>query len=308
MSFNNLSDLRSARGNFDSLMKEVEKMNTGNFQSNKDDGNIWKPTVDQAGNGYAVIRFLPAPQGEDLPWVRMWNHGFQGPTGKWYIENSLTTLQQQDPVSELNSELWNSGSDASKEIARKQKRRLAYFANIVIVKDPANPDTEGKVYMYKFGKKIFDKIMEAMKPEFEDESPLNPFDFWDGVNFKLKIRQVEGYRNYDKSEFEQTPEAVAEGDEAIEAIWKQQHSLAEMVDPKNFKSYDELKDKLTLVLGGKAVPAPASAQTGDVEDDLFVAKSKPTLVNIEPSEPVVTVSSSTDDEDAMSYFAKLAED
>jgi|TARA_B110000977_G_scaffold58277_1_gene79255 hypothetical protein len=282
-------------------MKEVEKMNTNTNQSNKDDGNIWKPTVDTAGNGYAVIRFLPAPQGEDLPWVRMWNHGFQGPTGKWYIENSLTTLQQQDPVSELNSELWNSGSDASKEIARKQKRRLAYYANIMIVQDPSAPENEGKVFMYKFGKKIFDKIMEAMKPEFQDETPLNPFDFWDGVNFKLKIRQVEGYRNYDKSEFEQTPVAVAEGDEAIEAIWKQQHSLAEMVDPKNFKSYDELKTKLTMVLGGKSVPAAASAQTGDVEDDIFVSKNKPV-------DSTVTVSSSTDDDDAMSYFSKLAED
>jgi hypothetical protein len=301
MSFSNLSDLRSARGNFDSLMKEVEKMNTNTNQSNKDDGNIWKPTVDTAGNGYAVIRFLPAPQGEDLPWVRMWNHGFQGPTGKWYIENSLTTLQQQDPVSELNSELWNSGSDASKEIARKQKRRLAYYANIMVVQDPSAPENEGKVFMYKFGKKIFDKIMEAMKPEFQDETPLNPFDFWDGVNFKLKIRQVEGYRNYDKSEFEQTPVAVAEGDEAIEAIWKQQHSLAEMVDPKNFKSYDELKTKLTMVLGGKSVPAAASAQTGDVEDDIFVSKNKPV-------DSTVTVSSSTDDDDAMSYFSKLAED
>jgi len=301
MSFSNLSDLRSARGNFDSLMKEVEKMNTNTNQSNKDDGNIWKPTVDTAGNGYAVIRFLPAPQGEDLPWVRMWNHGFQGPTGKWYIENSLTTLQQQDPVSELNSELWNSGSDASKEIARKQKRRLAYYANIMIVQDPSAPENEGKVFMYKFGKKIFDKIMEAMKPEFQDETPLNPFDFWDGVNFKLKIRQVEGYRNYDKSEFEQTPVAVAEGDEAIEAIWKQQHSLSEMVDPKNFKSYDELKTKLTMVLGGKSVPAAASAQTGDVEDDIFVSKNKPV-------DSTVTVSSSTDDDDAMSYFSKLAED
>jgi hypothetical protein len=301
MSFSNLSDLRSARGNFDSLMKEVEKMNTNTNQSNKDDGNIWKPTVDTAVNGYAVIRFLPAPQGEDLPWVRMWNHGFQGPTGKWYIENSLTTLQQQDPVSELNSELWNSGSDASKEIARKQKRRLAYYANIMVVQDPSAPENEGKVFMYKFGKKIFDKIMEAMKPEFQDETPLNPFDFWDGVNFKLKIRQVEGYRNYDKSEFEQTPVAVAEGDEAIEAIWKQQHSLAEMVDPKNFKSYDELKTKLTMVLGGKSVPAAASAQTGDVEDDIFVSKNKPV-------DSTVTVSSSTDDDDAMSYFSKLAED
>ena len=195
MSFNTLSELRNSRGKFDNLMKEVEKISNpkSNFQK---DEREWKPTVDKAGNGYAVIRFLPAPQGEDMPWVRIFNHGFQGPGGKWYIENSLTTLNKQDPVSELNSELWNSGVEANKEIARKQKRRLNYYANILVVEDSANPDAVGQVYLYKFGKKIFDKIKDVMQPQFEDENPVNPFDFWEGANFKLKIK--EGYRNYDK--------------------------------------------------------------------------------------------------------------
>ncbi len=304
MSFNSLSDLRNSRGNFNSLMKEVEKMSTTTTTQSRDDGREWKPTVDQAGNGYAVIRFLPAPKGEDFPWARIWNHGFQGPTGKWYIENSLTTLGQQDPVSELNTELWNSGVDADKETARKQKRRLAYYANIVVVKDPGNPANEGQVFLYKFGKKIFDKISEAMKPEFEDETPLNPFDFWEGVNFKLKIRQVEGYRNYDKSEFEASPVPVADNDEGIEAIWSKQYSLAEITDPKNFKSYEALQTKLQQVLGGKAVPAPAAsvaAQTGDVEDDLFVKNNK-------TPDPATTVESASTDDDALSYFSKLADE
>jgi hypothetical protein len=301
MSFNSLSDLRNSRGNFDSLMKEVEKMSTTTTTQSRDDGREWKPTVDQAGNGYAVIRFLPAPKGEDLPWSRIWNHGFQGPTGKWYIENSLTTIGGQDPVSELNTQLWNSGVEADKETARKQKRRLNYYANILVVKDPSNPANEGQVFLYKFGKKIFDKVMEAMKPEFEDEIPLNPFDFWDGVNFKLKIRQVEGYRNYDKSEFEATSSVVADSDEGIEAIWSKQYSLAEFTDPKNFKSYDELQTKLNQVLGGKSVPSPAAsvaAQTGDVEDDLFVAKQ---------SSASAAVTEDADD-DALSYFARLADE
>ena len=240
MAFNSLSDLRKSRGNFDSLMKEVEKLDA---PQGKDDLNIWKPTVDQAGNGYAIIRFLPAPQGEDMPWVQIWNHGFQGPTGKWYIENSLTTLKQADPVSELNSELWNSGLESNKEVARKQKRRLSYYSNVLVVEDSGNPANNGKVFLFKFGKKIFDKIKDVMQPEFQDEKPMNPFDFWDGANFKLKIRKVEGYQNYDKSEFA-SPSPIANDDDAIEVVWKKQHSLAAIVAPSNFKSYDELKQIL----------------------------------------------------------------
>lgn len=305
MSFNSLSDLRKARGSFDNLMKEVEKIDAPQTNYKKDDGNEWKLSVDSAGNGYAVLRFLPAPKGEELPWVRMFNHGFQGPTGKWYIENSLTTLNQQDPVSELNSELWNSGTDANKDLARKQKRRLSYYANVLVVKDPANPQNEGQVMLYKFGKKIFDKIKDVMQPQFEDETPVNPFDFWEGVNFKLKARQVDGYRNYDKSEFETTPTPIAPEDADIEGLWEKQHSLAEIVDPKNFKSYDELKQKLNMVLAGGAKVTTAekvAEQTGDVEDQIFVDST--------PSQPAVSVASNTDDDedDTLSYFAKLAED
>ena len=304
MTFNSLSDLRKARGSFDNLMKEVEKIDSPQQNYKKDDGNEWKLSVDSAGNGYAVLRFLPAPKGEELPWVRMFNHGFQGPTGKWYIENSLTTLNQQDPVSELNSELWNSGVEANKEIARKQKRRLSYYANVLVVKDSANPQNEGQVMLYKFGKKIFDKIKDVMQPQFEDENPVNPFDFWEGVNFKLKARQVDGYRNYDKSEFESTPTPVAESDEDIEAIWAKQHSLAELVSPDNFKSYDELKAKLDMVLQGgtKVTTAEKVAeQTGDVEDQIYVQETKPV-------KPVSVVSTDDEDDDTLSYFAKLAEE
>jgi len=298
MSFNSLSDLRKARGNFDSLMKEVEKLDTPQ-QNNRGDENEWKATVDQAGNGYAVIRFLPAPQGEDMPWSQLWNHGFQGPAGKWYIENSLTTLKQTDPVSELNSELWNSGVESNKDVARKQKRRLSYYANILVVEDSGNPDNNGKVFLYKFGKKIFDKIKDAMQPEFKDEDPMNPFDFWDGANFKLKIRQVEGYRNYDKSEFSATT-AISDDDAEIEAIWGKQHSLAKIIDPSNFKSYDELKKKLDLVLGSSARVGTAESMA----DDSFrrdVATATTSVTSIAP----VTA---TEEDDTMSYFAKLAQD
>ena len=309
MSFNTLSELRNSRGKFDNLMKEVEKISNPQSNFNQDDGKEWKPTVDKAGNGYAVIRFLPAPKGEDMPWVRIWNHGFQGPGGKWYIENSLTTLNKQDPVSELNSELWNSGVEANKDIARKQKRRLNYWANIMVVEDSANPDNVGKVFTYKFGKKIFDKIKDVMQPQFEDETPVNPFDFWEGANFKLKIRQVEGYRNYDKSEFD-SPSPIASEDAKIEEIWGQQHSLAELVDPKNFKTYEELKAKLDMVLGSKK-PAPTAEAISqadnniDAEDEHFMEKVK-TVQSAPVASPVTT--EDEDEDDTLSYFKSLAED
>ena len=227
-------DLKSgSRSNFEKLTGELNKLNSKS-ESYKDD-RLWKPETDKAGNGYAVIRFLPAPQNEELPWVRVFNHGFKGPGG-WYIENSLTTLGgQKDPVSEMNSQLWNSGIDSDKEIARQRKRRLSYFANIVVVSDPKNPDNEGKVFLYKFGKKIFDKIMDKMQPEFEDDEAVNPFDLWTGANFRLKIRKVAGFVNYDKSEFE-TSSALLDGDdEKLEELWKSQYSLQEFLSPSNFK-------------------------------------------------------------------------
>jgi hypothetical protein len=257
MAYTSLSDLRKSRGGFDSLMKEVEKIaNPQSESNNRNDDRFWQPEVDKAGNGYAVIRFLAPPKGEDLPWVRIWNHGFQGPTGKWYIENSLTTIGKQDPVSELNTELWNSGSEANKEVARKQKRKLTYYANILVVKDPSRPDNEGKVFLFKFGKKIWDKVKDMADPQFEDEKPVNVFDFDTGANFKLKIRNVEGYRNYDKSEFAGMSALFDGDDEKLEALWKKEFSLKEFTEKSQFKSYDVLKARLDKVLGFEGVQSP----------------------------------------------------
>jgi hypothetical protein len=262
------------------------------------DERQWKPTVDKAGNGYAVIRFLPAPEGNELPWVRFWDHGFKGPTGQWYIEKSLTSLGQQDPVSEYNSVLWNSGREEDKETARKQKRRLHYVSNILVESDPANPQNEGKVFMFTYGKKIYDKIMDLMQPQFADEDPVNPFDFWEGASFKLKIRNVEGYRNYDKSEFS-SPSALKSGDEdELEQIYESLYDLNEFTDPKNYKSYDELKARLSLVLGESAPQTTRQQVTMETVAEPAPMKSKPAI------EPMSV--SAVDDDDTMSYFAKLA--
>lgn len=252
------------------------------------DERQWKPTVDKAGNGYAVLRFLPAPEGNDLPWVRYWDHGFKGPTGQWYIEKSLTSLGQQDPVSESNSKLWNSGDDRDKELARERKRRLHYVSNVLVEQDPGNPENEGKVMLFTYGKKIHDKIMDVMNPEFQDEEPMNPFDFWSGASFKLKIRKFEGYRNYDKSEFA-APAALSEDDSELESIYEKCYDLNEFIDPENYKSYGELQARLTMVLGEAA---PVIQQT--IEEPV-APKSAP--------EPAIA---SDDDDDTMSYFAKLA--
>jgi len=286
------SALKRNRNSFDKLTKAIESTTQTTESGSKEDDRFWQPEVDKAGNGMAIIRFLPAPaaDGDDaLPWVRVFNHGFQGPGG-WYIENSLTTLNQKDPVSEYNSVLWNSGIEANKEIARKQKRRLTYISNVLIVSDPKHPENEGQIKLYKYGKKIFDKISEAMNPEFEDETPLNPFDFWEGANFKIKIRQVEGYRNYDKSEFDK-PSALLDGDDAkLESLWKKENSLKEFLDVKHFKSYDALKARLDKVLGLDGV-APVKTKAEDTV--LTPAKSAPSL-------------DETDDE--LDYFNSLAED
>jgi hypothetical protein len=290
------ANLKRSSGNLDKLAKAVEQLNSADSPS-KDD-NFWKPEVDKAGNGYAVIRFLPAPSvdGDDsLPWVKVFNHGFQGPGG-WYIENSLTTLGQKDPVSEYNSQLWNSGIEANKEVARKQKRRLSYIANVYIVEDSKNPQNEGKIFLYKFGKKIFDKITEAMNPAFEDETAINPFDFWAGANFKLKIRKVEGYQNYDKSEFEKSAPLLND-DDKLEAIWKKEYSLKEFLAPENFKSYDELKARMDKALGlnGAVIAAKTTVEQAKSAPRQFV-----------PKEPVLNDTAADDDD--MAYFAKLADD
>jgi hypothetical protein len=292
MSFQNL---KRNRDQISKLVKAAEA--TGGEKKNYGDDRLWKPTVDKAGNGYAVLRFLPAAEGQELPWVRYWDHGFKGPTGLWYIENSLTSIDQTDPVGELNSRLWNSGIDADKERARAQKRRLHYVSNVLVIQDPSNPANEGKVMLFKFGKKIFDKIMDSMQPDFQDESAVNPFDFWEGADFKLKIRNVEGYRNYDKSEFA-SPSALHGGDETqLEATYLQLHDLSEFSDPKNYKSYDELKSKLSRVLGEESFGgAPTMTET--------VKMNEPVAAVPLPSAEEVTPSS--DDDDTMSYFARLA--
>ena len=282
-------------------------MNTGSGSS---DDRIWKLDVDKSGNGYAVIRFLPAPNGEDLPFVKLYSHAFQGPGG-WYIENSLTTLGQKDPVSEYNSELWNNGTDAGKELARKQKRKLTYVSNIYVVKDPANPANEGKVFLFKFGKKIFDKLTAAMQPEFEDEEAIDPFDFWQGANFKLKAKNVAGYRNYDSSEFAAAA-PLLDDDDAMEAVWKKQYSLAELVAADQFKSYDELKKRLDYVLGSKGTPRYQDPEDLDEDNTRGSTREltedlRTELNNLQPTRRAAAVEEDEDD-DALSYFARLAED
>lgn len=304
-SFDALKKSRSS--SLDKLNSQLDKMASKSY-SDPNEGKFWKPTRDQAGNGFAIIRFLPATKGEEMPFVRMWDHGFQGPTGLWYIENSLTTLNQDDPVSEYNSKLWNSGIDSDKDQARKQKRRLKYISNILVIKDSANPENEGKVFLYAFGKKIFDKLNDLMNPSFEDEARVNPFDFWEGANFRLKIRQFEGYPNYDKSEFD-APSPLFEDDDKIEAVWNQQHSLQEVVDPKNFKSYSELKEKLYRVLALDAEPSTPTQAVDDADDlDLSNMGNNQTAAPA-PSAPAAESTptmSMDDDDDDLSIFKELA--
>ena len=278
----------------DKLLVQAETENKPQEKKSYVDERIWKPVMDKTGNGFAIIRFLPAPEGEEMPWVKVWNHAFQGPTGQWYIENSLTTVGQNDPVSEHNTRLWNSGVESDKEIARKQKRKLQYYSNIYVVKDSANPENEGKVFLYRFGKKIFDKIMETMQPAFEDETPVNPFDFWEGANFRLKIRKVDGYWNYDKSEFEK-PTALFDTDDKIEEVWGKEYPLAEFTAPTNFKSYDELKSRLDAVLSGTVSVGNVADR---MEDEPIAA---PKVDTKEVSAPKVD-----SDDDTMDYFQKLA--
>ena len=311
MSFANLKKSRSS--SLDKLNSQLEKISQKSY-SDPNEGKFWKPTRDKAGNGFAIIRFLPAPAGEEMPFVRIWDHGFQGPSGQWYIENSLTTLNQDDPVSEYNSKLWNSGLDSDKEQARKQKRRLKYVANIQVIKDAANPENEGKVFLYQFGKKIFDKLNDLMNPQFEDETPVNPFDLWEGANFRLKIRQFEGYPNYDKSEFD-APSALSEDDSELETIYNQEHSLQELLDPKNFKSYAELKTKLYRVLDLGEDAGPTAPSAYDDEDDGLNLGASPSFkvtvpeddIPFDPAPSAPTAPSAVDDDDDdLSIFKELA--
>ena len=313
MSFADLK--RKSQTNFDFLQKELEKSS-----SNKNvDERFWKPEVDASGNGYAVIRFLPAPEGETLPWAKLYSHAFQGPGG-WYIENSRTTLDrnEKDPVGEVNRRLWNSGDDGDKETARRQKRKLQYYSNIYVVKDPKHPENEGKVFLYKYGKKIHDKILAAMQPEFQDEEKVNVFDFWEGANFKLKIKKVAGFWNYDSSEFDSISALSADDDE-LEAVWKQEHSLSAFTAPDQFKSYDELQQRLNLVLGigQRPVAKPIDESLEDLSegrgydhasDDFNETPKSSFRQQMSAAPSPVKKEAVVEDDDALSYFASLAEE
>ena len=294
MSFSSLKKQSSLGSLTSKLVKEIEKTSTTRGGA---DERLWKPELDKSGNGYAVVRFLPAPDGEDLPWAKVYSHAFQGPGG-WYIENSLTTIGGKDPVSEHNRDLWNSGNESDKDVVRRQKRKLSYYANIYVVKDPVNPHNEGGVFLFKFGKKIFDKLTAAMQPEFEDETPINPFDFWQGANFKLKIRKVDGYWNYDKSEFD-APAPLLADDDALEALWKKEYSLADFTSQSNFKSYEDLERRLKSVLGQKQAQRPRF-------DEEVVNEELPPRAEEQVAATVASASSDADEDDALSYFQKLA--
>jgi len=306
MDFNTLKKNRS--NSLNKLNSQLEKIQSKSY-SDPNEGKMWKPTRDKAGNGFAVIRFLPAPTGEDFPFVRIWDHGFQGPTGLWYIENSLTTLDRDDPVSEYNSKLWNSGVEEDKAEARKMKRRLKYVSNILVVSDPSNPQNEGKVFLYQYGAKIFGKLQELLNPQFEDETAADPFNMWEGANFRLKIQKVAGYPNYDKSVFD-TPSAISDDDSELERIFNEEHSLKELVDPKNFKSYDDLKTKFYRVLA--LDQAPSTPNTAEEVDDLDMSSfggnaPEPTLnVMPESQSTAPSMSMNDDDDDDLSIFKELA--
>lgn len=301
---------KSRSKSFDKLNKQLNDMSSKGY-SNPDENKYWQPTVDSAGNGFAIIRFLPESEGEDMPFVRLWNHGFQGPTGQWYIENCLSTIGKDDPVNELNNKLWNSTTDDNSEErqqVRKQKRKLQYVSNIYVVKDSGNPENEGKVFLFRYGKKVFDKLNDMMNPQFEDEEPVNPFDFWEGANFRLKIRKVDGYRNYDKSEFD-SPEPLSDDDAKMEELWKQQYSLNEIVDEKNFKPYDELKAKLYRVLGLSETSSSANHNTTAEEDEVDQELDMSSLSKEEPEPKMETQdSSSSDDDEDLEFFKNLAKD
>ena len=302
MSFASLKKAASAGSSLSKLTQEIEKLNQP--QSSGADERLWKPELDKSGNGYAVIRFLPAPDGEDMPWAKIWSHSFKGPGGQWYIENSLTTIGKDDPVGEMNRELWNSGRESDKATARTQKRKLSYYSIIYVVSDPAHPENEGRVFLYRYGKKIFDKLVEAMQPAFADETPLDPFNLWKGADFKVKIRKVDGYWNYDKSEFAAPATLAKLDDDELEKIWKQSYSLAEFEAAKNFKSYEQLKARLSLVLG--KAPQRTAPVVDESEEEVAPANWGKEVTDFKAK--AVAAAPASGEEDTLSYFASLAEE
>lgn len=312
MDINTLRNMRNQ--DFGAISSAFDKVsNPQSDQKSFDDDRFWKLEKDKAGNGSAVIRFLPRVEGDELPWVKIFSHGFKGPTGKWYIENSLTTLNEADPVGELNTRLWNESSDDNspgRKQARDQKRRLQFYSNILVISDPKHPENEGKVFLFKYGKKIFDKIMNKAKPTFEDERPVNVFDLWEGANFKLRMRNVEGYPNYDESVFAE-PGPVAPSDEQILSVVNKQYKLSEFLDRKNFKSYDELKAKLESVLSGTTSSVPSAMEL--MNDPVPVAQPKQFAEAPAPSYSSAPAATSkipeiNDDDDMMAMFQRIADE
>lgn len=302
MSFSNLKKQSKLGSLTSKLVQEVEKMSSSAVGS---DERLWKPEVDKAGNGFAVIRFLPAPEGESLPWAKVYNHAFQG-TGGWFIDNCLTTINKECPVCEANRELWNTGSKANQETVRERKRKLSYYSNVYVIQDKAHPENEGKLFLFKYGKKIFDKITAAMKPEFDDETPIDPFDFWNGANFKVKIVKKDGYWNYDKSEFEK-PSSLFDDDDAMEALWKREYSLHDFVNPEKYKDYDQLNTRLKSVLG-KSKPQQNVDESFEDEDE---GSSAPVPEDLRRELSKISSSSKAeyeDEDDILSSFQKLVDD
>ena len=290
--------LKQRSQNKDALIEKLSSLDSNEKKSYKDD-RFWRPTVDDSGTASAIIRFLPECEGEEDAAVLYFSHAFQGPGG-WFIENSRTTFGEKDPVSEYNSRLWNSGIQANKDmVSQKTKRKKNFVSNILVVSDPACPENEGKVFLFRYGMKIHQKLLDAMKPEFADEDPIIPFDFWQGANFRLRQRKVAGYPNYDKSEFD-SPSALFDGDEEkLKAVWEQQHALSEFVDPANYKSYDELKTRLETVLGG--TQPTTTAENTALDEKVEVSSTSEAAPQRESVEP-------DSEEDALSYFQRLSEE
>lgn len=309
----NFATLKKSAGSFDRITTELKKQSE--VGERQEDTTFWKLERDKAGNGSAVIRFLPASAVDGdagLPWVRVWDHGFKGPTGKWYIEKSLTTLNQKDPVSEYNSVLWNSTQDDNspqRKQARDQKRRLSYISNILVISDPKNPENNGKVFKFKYGKKIFDKILNCIEPPFDDNgiakgdngynptNAFNPFDLWKGANFRLRCRMVMGYPNYDESVFD-APAPISNDDTKLEQIWNSEHSILSETAPDKFKSYEELKRKLNEVLELDAVTAPIAKAS-----PVAATSKKTTAAAIDDEIPFL---GSDDDDPDLEEFKSLA--
>lgn len=292
------------------LLKEAEKLNSGSYS---DDVNQFKLETDKAGNGRAILRFLPAPSGEDAPFVKLYNHGFQV-NNKWLIENCPTTIGEQCALCASNSALWNSGIESDKNIARDRKRKLSYYANVYVVSNPANPELEGTVKIFRFGQKIFDKIVAAMKPEFEGDPVIQPFDFWEGANFRLISKTItttiggkeRRMPNYDDSKFESQSEFLKGDDTLLEEVYNQLHSLAEIVDPSKFKSYEELEKRLNAVVSSRPTTSAPSLEEQENDLEEMLNPQENILAELESSYTKSKAAATTDedeDEDLQRFMA-----